>query len=102
MGYNDRRRFLLAMGLKAARTRAGFAVDSAVWLLTEAGVRCSLRRLAAWECGSGAASSEPCCSDLPILANVYGCQVNDFYMYADVDQSAAGPRAGTARQSFDN
>jgi transcriptional regulator with XRE-family HTH domain len=73
------RRARLARGLKAARFRAKFPAKQAAMLLTSMGLSCQRGTLLAWERGRGTTSREPYASDLPVIAAVYGCSVDDLF-----------------------
>lgn len=79
MSYDIDRRTVLAVGLKAARKRAGLSANKAASLLLSLGLRCTRGTLLAWERGGGMTSREPFASDLIVIASAYGCTVQDFF-----------------------
>lgn len=79
MSYDIERRTVLAVGLKAARKRAGLSANKAASLLLSRGLRCTRGTLLAWERGGGMTSREPFASDLVVIADAYGCSVQDFF-----------------------
>lgn len=75
--------------LKAARLRAGLSLEAAAKLLTDAGLECSDEDLLEVEQGIGTPPCEPNPSDLPAIARIYGCSVEDFFR----GQDSTGPSA---------
>jgi transcriptional regulator with XRE-family HTH domain len=73
--------------MKAARKRSGYTAQEAAELLTARGLECSRGTLLAWERGIGPTTREPFASDLAIISEVYGCQVDEFFA---VEPSADG------------
>ena len=94
--YDPQRRAALAAQLKAARKRAALSASEASRRICEQGLNCSRGTLLAWERGVGPSTREPFASDLKILAQVYGCEVEDFFRDHGVlygHDSAAPPPA---------
>ena len=79
MGFGAERRLRLARGLKAARKKAGLSATQASNRITAKGISCGRGTLLAWERGYGGTSREPASSDLPAIAEVYGCRVSGFF-----------------------
>lgn len=88
MAYNAERRRSLALGLKAARRRANVSASHASQMIAANGVKCSRGTLLAWERGVGRTSREPFASDLAVIARVYCCKVDEFFMEAAPDAGA--------------
>lgn len=80
MSYDSKRRCVLALGLKAARKKAGLSAADAARLISATGIRCTQGTLLAWERGTGVTCREPFASDLPIIAGIYCCKIGDFFV----------------------
>ncbi len=75
----------LALGLKAARQRAGLNSREAAERLSSAGKACSCATLLNWERGKGKSSREPSASDLALIARTYGCTIAELFRFAEAD-----------------
>lgn len=88
MTCNVDRRGDLDRGLKAARKKTELGATAAAHLIALTGIKCGRGTLLAWERGNRAMSREPFASDLPIIAEVYCCNIGDFFISSDIDEEA--------------
>lgn len=88
--FNSDRRAILSRGLKSARQKARLSSREAIAMLSANGLSYRRSTLLAWE-HHGDSSREPFASDLPILAIIYNCSVEDLFAessgsYADQEE----------------
>jgi len=76
--YRERRK-AFGRRLRTAREVAGLSSYEAAEKLSEAGLECTAEGLLDAEAGNGTPPCEPNASDLPTLAAVYDCSIDDFF-----------------------